>query len=127
MLLVGILIGPHILNLMSRGMMMASRDFRKIALIVRLLRDDEHFLAEPSMILTATLLGLEGAFSSYSPASCKPRQNSTTSRSSSAGPLRPIVTHKSSSVTKIFETYCVKAMMYRNVTGVALKTNVWSI
>jgi NhaP-type Na+/H+ or K+/H+ antiporter len=38
MLLVGILIGPYVLNLMSPGMMKASGDFRKIALIVILLR-----------------------------------------------------------------------------------------
>ncbi|MCG6878748.1 MAG: cation:proton antiporter [Deltaproteobacteria bacterium] len=38
MLLVGILIGPYVLNLISPGMMTVSGDFRKIALIVILLR-----------------------------------------------------------------------------------------
>jgi NhaP-type Na+/H+ or K+/H+ antiporter len=38
MLLVGIFIGPYVLNLMAPGMMTVSGDFRKIALIVILLR-----------------------------------------------------------------------------------------
>lgn len=38
MLIVGILVGPYVLNLMSPEMMRASGDFRKIALIVILLR-----------------------------------------------------------------------------------------
>jgi len=38
MLLVGIVIGPHLLNLISPAMMTVSGDFRKIALIVILLR-----------------------------------------------------------------------------------------
>jgi len=38
MLIVGVLIGPHLLDLMSPGMMDVSGDFRKIALIVILLR-----------------------------------------------------------------------------------------
>lgn len=38
MLLVGIIIGPYMLNLISPGMMTVSGDFRKIALIVILLR-----------------------------------------------------------------------------------------
>ena len=38
MLLVGIFIGPYVLNLIAPDMMMVSGDFRKIALIVILLR-----------------------------------------------------------------------------------------
>jgi len=38
MLLVGIFIGPYVLNLIAPGMMTVSGDFRKIALIVILLR-----------------------------------------------------------------------------------------
>ena len=38
MLIVGVFAGPYMLNLMSPGMMQVSGDFRKIALIVILLR-----------------------------------------------------------------------------------------
>ena len=60
MLLVGILIGPYVLNLMAPEMMTVSGDFRKIALIVILLRagfelrrDTLNRVGRPALIMSA--------------------------------------------------------------------------
>lgn len=60
MLIVGILVGPHVLDLLQPAMMQVSADFRKLALIVILLRagfelrrDTLHRTARPALLMSA--------------------------------------------------------------------------